>query len=96
MASALLGVEARRAGLTAGPVQAVEVERDLTTVDLLPIDAAVLARAGALEPPAPRTLDAIHIATALSLGEDLGVFVAYDERLLEAARTHGLPVASPA
>lgn len=42
-----------------------------------------------------RTLDSVHLATALSLGGDLGVVVAYDERLLSAARDHGLAASSP-
>lgn len=42
-----------------------------------------------------RTLDAIHLATALRLGSDLDAVVTYDNRLAEAARTLGLPVAAP-
>ena len=43
-----------------------------------------------------RTLDAIQLATALSLASVLDAFVAYDERLLAAAAHHGLPIAAPA
>jgi len=39
--------------------------------------------------------DAIHIATAMSLGPDLGVLITYDERMASAATLYGLPVASP-
>lgn len=42
-----------------------------------------------------RTLDAIHLASALGLGGELDSFVTYDSRLAGAARSHGLPVASP-
>jgi predicted nucleic acid-binding protein len=59
------------------------------------VDDAVLAVAAVLTPPSLRSLDAIHLATALRLGDDLGVFLAYDERLLRAAAAHGLPVAGP-
>jgi len=55
----------------------------------------VLERAGELDPPSLRTLDAIHLATALSLGSELDAFVAYDERLLAAAAQHGLSIAAP-
>ena len=55
----------------------------------------LLARAAALEPLALRTLDAIHLATALALGAELDALVAYDERLVEAAALHGLNTASP-
>ena len=50
---------------------------------------------GEISPAEVRSLDAIHLASALSLGSDLGVIVAYDERLLDAARTQGLPTSSP-
>jgi hypothetical protein len=45
----------------------------------------VIERAAALDPPTLRTLDAIHLATALSLGLNLGALCAYDERLASAA-----------
>lgn len=43
----------------------------------------------------PRTIDAIHVASALSLGEYLTVLISYDKRMLEVAAEQGLPVASP-
>jgi hypothetical protein len=42
------------------------------------------------------TAQAIHLASALVLKRDVSAFVAYDERLLAAAKEAGLPVASPA
>jgi uncharacterized protein len=42
------------------------------------------------------SLDAIHLATALTIGDQLTAFVAYDSRLAEAARSAGLPVEIPA
>lgn len=51
--------------------------------------------AGALTPPALRSLDAVHLASALSVRDRLDGFVAYDARLVEAARAHGLPVLTP-
>lgn len=42
-----------------------------------------------------RSLDAIHLATALSLGQDLDLLIAYDQRLLDAARSAGLKTLSP-
>jgi predicted nucleic acid-binding protein len=41
------------------------------------------------------TLDAIHVATAETLGEELTVFITYDRRMANVARACGLPVASP-
>lgn len=62
----------------------------------LELDEPVVERAVALEPPSLRALDAIHLASALELGEDLGAFVTYDDRLAEAARAAGLEVVAPA
>lgn len=56
---------------------------------------AVLDSAEILGPPRLRSLDAIQLASAVSLGDDLGVFVAYDERLLAAAEDAGLSVLAP-
>ena len=55
----------------------------------------LLDSAATMNPPELRSLNAIHLAAALSLGSDLGVLVAYDERLAEAARQQGLTVHSP-
>jgi hypothetical protein len=56
----------------------------------------LLEAAGEQQPPELRSLDAVHLATALRLGEDLGRFVVYDARLAEAARLAGLTVIAPA
>ena len=42
-----------------------------------------------------RSLDAIHLAAARSLGSDLDVVISYDQRMLEGARLLGLQTASP-
>ncbi len=42
-----------------------------------------------------RSLDALHLASAMRLGQDLSTFVAYDHRLLGAADAANLPTASP-
>ena len=67
----------------------------LDGIALLSVDLPVLEAAATLKPQALRTLDAIHVASALSLGEDLLAFVTYDERQAGAARRAGLPVAVP-
>lgn len=96
VSSALLMTEAVRACRRYGQRFARQAERGLNAVSLLPIDRAVLERAASLEPPTLRTLDALHLATALTLAEDLGVLIAYDDRLLAAASAHGLPTRRPA
>jgi predicted nucleic acid-binding protein len=67
----------------------------LDSVSLIGLDARIAARAGSLRPAGLRTLDAIHLATALELGSELTAFVSYDERLSEAAGEKGLPVVAP-
>ena len=66
-------------------------------LDLVPFDAQTRARATAtaFDPPL-RALDAVHLATALSLREELAIFVAYDHDLMAAARAAALDVLAPA
>ncbi len=55
----------------------------------------VLDNAATLPPGRLGTAEAIHLASALAIRRDLVSFVAYDKRLLDAAREAGLPVDSP-
>ena len=61
----------------------------------LEVTPAILKRAGAIGPADLRTLDAIHLATALGLGLADLEFLTYDARLARAARAQGLDVAEP-
>ena len=63
--------------------------------DLVRVSDRVLMAAAAIRPATARTLDAIHLATAQLLGEDLGVLVTYDSRMAEAATALGLRVTPP-
>lgn len=56
----------------------------------------VIQRAATVRPRSLRSSHAIQIASALTIRQELTAFVAYDKRLLAAARDAGLPVASPA
>ena len=56
---------------------------------------SVLNRAAGIRPVELRSLDAIHLASALTIRRDLTAFVSYDKRLLDAANAAGLTVASP-
>lgn len=62
---------------------------------LVPVDGAILRDAASLKPRSLRTLDAIHLATALTLGRDLDAVITYDQRLGAAAVRAGLTVSSP-
>lgn len=96
--SAIAGVEVRRATRRAGGEPSIRerARRVLGACALLAIDGHIIERAAELAPPRLRSLDAIHLASALSLGEDLGAFAAYDRMLVEAAQTAGIPVIGPA
>ena len=93
--STLLRAEALRAVRHLGAEALATVREGLRRVDLIGIDDRILDAAGMLEPRILRPLDAIHLATALSLGDDLAEIVTYDEHLTEAARLLGLPTISP-
>ena len=67
----------------------------LSTIDIVPLDRSHLSRATLIAPAHLRTLDAIHVVTALDLGDRLQGFVTYNERQAAAARDHGLRVESP-
>jgi predicted nucleic acid-binding protein len=99
LTSDLTRCELRRAlhvaGVGAGTQR--EAEDWLADCALIRLTSDLCDRAGALAPHARlRSLDALHTAAALSLGQALAAFVAYDQRLIEAARQANLPVSSPA
>ena len=95
VSSALLRAEALRAVRNLGPEALAAVRQGLRRVDLIAIDDRILDAAGILEPRVLRTLDAIHLATALAVGDDMDVVVTYDERMVVAARLVGLTTTSP-
>ncbi len=59
------------------------------------MDDEILDAAGDIGPSSIRSLDAIHLATALRLATALDAIVTYDRRMIEGAVLLGLPVASP-
>lgn len=95
VSSALLGVEAIRACAHYGERYATQARGWLFDVALLPLDDSLLDQASALEPAGLRSLDAIHLATALSVKVEINAFFTYDQRLGEAAANHGLSVVHP-
>lgn len=67
----------------------------LDAMTLIPLRSAAFEMAGLLSPPELRSLDALHVAAALSLGDDLHGFVTYDDRRGRAAARNGLAVLAP-
>lgn len=67
----------------------------LAGIDLVPLTGAVVDESAEVEGPLLRSLDALHLASALSLRPHLTAFVAYDRGLLAAASAVGLHTESP-
>ena len=82
-----VGTNAERPSLPRllGPREARRAAGLLTRIALVDVDRRILRHAAALSPASLRSLDAIHLATALSLGQDLAGIVSYDQRLSDAA-----------
>ncbi len=95
VASTLLIVEAGRVAMRYDEATRVRMRGALDGVTLIPMGDEVLRLAARLEPAHLRSLDAIHLATALSLGEGLDRFYCYDGRLASAAEALGLRVSAP-
>ena len=82
---------ARRVSITA-----LASTRDLLDrLALVAVTAATFQRAGELDPDILRSLDALHLAAALSLGDDLDGVVTYDQRMTSAASALGVRTVAP-
>lgn len=95
--SRLGDIETRRAVRVADGTRAT-VERMksvLESMDIIEITPAIAKRAGTVGPMQLRTLDSIHLATALEIKEELQAMVVYDTRLRSAAAENGLATQSP-
>ena len=97
--SRLATVEVPRALKRRGPeseASAAEPMREvLDHLQVVELDAGIAMIVAVLAPPTLRSLDAIHLASALAIGEELTEVVTYDLRLAAAARSAGLEVRSP-
>jgi predicted nucleic acid-binding protein len=94
VASEILEIEVLRATRRGGGDTAAAHDQ-LAAVRLLPLSSEIRKRASELEPLSVTSLDAIHLATALSLDERLDGLYTYDERMSLAAREAGLDVQAP-
>jgi predicted nucleic acid-binding protein len=95
--STLARVEVVRAVAPGGPHAVAQARRQLARLHHVPMDRRLLDQASALAPGTLlRSLDAIHLASALFLGSDLAGVVTYDGRMADDARSLNLAVESPA
>ncbi|HSK09539.1 MAG TPA: type II toxin-antitoxin system VapC family toxin [Vicinamibacterales bacterium] len=97
LSSALADVEVHRALWRARAPRAVRDRANavLSRIVLVRIDEPVLSRASSFKEPSLRALDAIHLATALSIADHPDAFITYDARLAAAASKQRLTVAHP-
>ncbi len=93
---ALARTEVPRAAARAVTEGLARGRRVLAVCRLVRLDVRLLDAAAELQPPALRSLDAIHLAAALTLGSALDAVITYDERMADAARAIGLEVRAPA
>jgi hypothetical protein len=68
----------------------------LDALEIVGLPSKLFRQAGLIEPRSLRSLDAIHLAAALELGDELDGIVTYDDRLADAANQLGIPVVAPA
>jgi len=95
VSSALHRAEVPRAVWRAEPGALPRSYRVIRRIARVALTPDVLDNSATLPPQGLGPALAIHLASALTLKQDLTAFVAYDERLLAAAAAAGLPVARP-
>ncbi|MEO2198124.1 MAG: type II toxin-antitoxin system VapC family toxin [bacterium] len=93
--SDLLRTELLRATRRAAPEQMVLARAVLDAIILLTLPSAVFERAAMLEPDLLRSLDSLHLAAALELGDELEGIVTYDRRLAAGAQAVGIHTVAP-
>lgn len=77
------------------PESAPLARQVLDTLTVLRLETGVFEEAARLGPPWLRSRDALHLAAALLLEDDLLGVVTYDERIAEATRLLGFSVLAP-
>jgi uncharacterized protein len=95
VSSSLLRIEVMRTVSRALPALLPDAREMLLAFDYIHIDDDIVDAATNEPDRTLRSLDAIHLATARVLGEDLDAIVTYDDRLAAAATEAGFTVACP-
>jgi uncharacterized protein len=95
ISSVLTEIESFRALARYAPEAVSRLPAVLDQIDLIDLDQRIRILARTVSPVTVRSLDAIHLGTALQSRPGLTSFVTYVKRLLDAARAAGLPVDSP-
>lgn len=95
LTSLISEVEVRRAAIRRGPSFEIAARRVLSTLSAVDVSRSIVSQAAIISPPHLRSLDAVHLATALAVMADLDWFVTYDARLGKAAADAGFALAHP-
>src|SRR5215468_3328645 len=95
VSSVLAEIESIRALARHAPEAVSRLHLVLDLIDLMELDAATRILAQTVRPATVRSLDTIHLATALRI-QPLASFVTYDKQLADAAQAAGLMVDAPA
>ncbi len=93
--SGLMRVEALRSARRHSPAALAATRDRLDAIALLHVASAAYELVAELDPAILRTLDALHLAVALGLGNELEGVATYDHRLASAASLYGITVAAP-
>jgi len=96
ISSVLAEIESFRALARYAPEAVTRLHPVLDQIGLIDLSPGVRILARTVRPVTARSLDAIHLGTALTIRPSLTSFVTYDKRLLDAATAAGLPADSPA
>ena len=91
----LVRTELQRAVRRVAPDRATRSRAVLDSITLTAVTPAIFEEAGRLDPATLRSLDAIHLASALDLGDDLEGLITYDDRLAAASEANGVAVVAP-
>ncbi|MCL2481858.1 MAG: type II toxin-antitoxin system VapC family toxin [Propionibacteriaceae bacterium] len=92
VSSELTITELRRTVRSESEMVRAKADEVLNLLYLIPLDRMIIEAAARLNPQILRTLDALHLASALALEENLIGLVTYDTRMADAARLYGIPV----
>jgi predicted nucleic acid-binding protein len=94
--SRLSKIEVRRTVARLVPTKTAEVNLELDKINFLPISNPILMAAENFSSDITlRTLDAIHIATVMSLEGSIKGLITYDRQMIANAKLLGIKVVSP-
>jgi len=95
VSSELVRIEVVRAARRLDPAVVPAARTLVSQLDLVPLTGTLIDEAADAGEPILRTLDAIHLASVLSIQADLTAFVAYDTRLIAAVASVGIGAVRP-